>query len=441
MTPMQKKVTLELTIQPQEQGKYLLLPFSMPVDVESLHLSYLYPRYQESEALSGKASFMKRQEINIVDLGLIAPDGTQVGASGSDKSEISVSEVTATPGYRACPLVPGEWKILVGAYKIAPEGVRVTYEVTFTYKKRRWLKGDLHTHTLASDGVLTAEELAWRAVRHGLDFLAITDHNQMISKEALPQVPGLTLIPGVEWTHYQGHANFLGVDRPYDVPFAANTQEEIASRFDSARQRGALITINHPFEEICKFQLDYNTLPFDCLEIWNGPMRESNLKAVGLWQKLLEAGRRIPICGGSDYHRDTPFIFLGGPTTCVYAMSAGLSDILAGLKAGHAYITFAPNGPWLEASAGEATLGEAVSWPEVREINLHAGGLLAGDVVRVVTGTGSEVIVEAPAAGDVRATYAMPGPGFARVEILRGFLPGIPMLPALMANPIYFTGG
>ena len=41
----------------------------------------------------------------------------------------------------------------------------------------RLLKGDLHTHTLASDGVLTAKELGWRAVRHGLDYVAITDHN------------------------------------------------------------------------------------------------------------------------------------------------------------------------------------------------------------------------------------------------------------------------
>jgi hypothetical protein len=32
----------------------------------------------------------------------------------------------------------------------------------------------------------------------------------------------------------------------------------------------------------------------------------------------------------------------------------------------------------------------------------------------------------------------MPRPGFARVEVLRSFLPGVPMLPALISNPIYF---
>jgi len=48
-----------------------------------------------------------------------------------------------------------------------------------------------------------------------------------------------------------------------------------------------------------------NELPIDVLEIWNGPMRESNLKAVGLWHNLLLAGKKVPACGGSDFHRDT----------------------------------------------------------------------------------------------------------------------------------------
>ncbi len=438
---MQELLTFDYFIEPSRQGTYFLLPFDMPADVEMLTLSYDYPRHDENEMGMGSAAFTARQEINIIDLGLVAPDGSQVGASGSDKREISVSEVAASPGYRATPLVPGKWQILVGAYKVAPDGVPVAYQLTFDFKDRRLFKGDLHVHTVASDGVSTVEELAWRAKRHELDFLAITDHNQTVSQDALPKIPGLTLIPGVEWTHYQGHANFLGVDRPYDGSFAANTPEEIQARFASARQRGAHITLNHPFDETCGFNLDWQTLPFDSLEIWNGPMRESNLKAVGFWQSLLAAGRKIPICGGSDYHRDTPFLFLGGPTTCVYAMSPGPSDILAALKDGHAYITFAPDGPWVELTAGEAILGDTVAWSDVKELDILAGGLLKGDVVRVVTGSSSAVIVQAPSAGQVQATYTLEAPGFARLEILRAFIPGLPLLPALISNPIYFEAG
>jgi hypothetical protein len=434
-------LVIQFFVSHEQQGLYLTLPFSMPPNTESFSLTYRYERHHESEIPVEAGKFISRQEINIIDLGIIAPDGVQVGASGSDKTEIQISETSATPGYQPFPLIPGEWHIILGAYKVAPEGVNVVYELSFNAKHLRLFKGDLHIHSLASDGVLTIDELAQRALRHGLDYLAITDHNQMVSTESLPQRPELTLIPGIEWTHFQGHANFLGVDRPYDEPFLANTPEEVQAHFSSARSRGALITINHPFEEICPFLFDIETLPFDCLEIWNGPMRVSNLQAVGLWQSMLMAGAKVPICGGSDYHRDQLFIFPAGPTTCVYAMSPSVADILSGLRQGHAYITFAPNGPALEMTAGDAILGDSVPFSRVKQIQIKASGLLAGDVLQVVTATGSTPILKAETDGDFRGVYTMESPGFARVEILRGFLPGLPILPALISNPIYFEAG
>ena len=38
--------------------------------------------------------------------GLIAPDGSQVGASGSDKTSFFFNGKAATPGYHAHPLTP-----------------------------------------------------------------------------------------------------------------------------------------------------------------------------------------------------------------------------------------------------------------------------------------------------------------------------------------------
>ena len=410
----------------------------MPADTEELTLTYQYERYHTCGIPGDRGSFTARKETNIIDLGLIAPDGQQVGASGSDKPTFLVSETHATPGYRPCPLVPGQWQILVGAYKVAKAGVNVVYELTFTPKHLRLLKGDLHTHTVASDGVLTVEELAQHALRQGLDFLAISDHNQIITRDELPKIPGITLIPGIEWTHYQGHASFLGVDQPYDEPFFTNTDEEMQVRFKSARDRGAFISIDHPFEPGCEFRFNLQSIPFDCLEVWNGPMRESNLRAVGLWQSLLAAGNKLPICGGSDYHHNDPFIFVGGPTTCVYAMSASPADILNALKQGHAYIIFTPDGPSLELSAGDAILGESVPLAKIKELSIDAGGLRAGDVLQVVTGSGSVPILKAEKDGKWQGTYVLDSPGFARIEILRSFLPGLPLLPALISNPIYF---
>jgi len=168
-------------------------------------------------------------------------------------------------------------------------------------------------------------------------------------------------------------------------------------------------------------------------------MRESNLKAVGMWQALLSAGKKIPACAGSDYHRDTPFIFLGGPTTCVYADSNGASDILSALKAGHAYFIYAPNGPELKMKVDEDNiLGDSVKWSEHGWFKFELTNLMAGDKVRVVTGHDSQVVWDAPSNGSFKMTYTMEKPGFARVEVLRAFLPGVPLLPALISNPIYF---
>jgi hypothetical protein len=428
----------EICIKPDQQGTYFTHPFQVPDNVESLVIAYQYPRRPEKESTVEKGIFTSQIEENIIDLGVIDSSGSQIGASGSDKLEIKINEVESTPGYLTCRIQAGEWRLIIGAYKVSPEGVTALYQVHFAYKSRHLIKGDLHTHTLGSDGVHSIEELAVKASRNGLDFLAITDHNQMSRSNSFPCIPGVTLLPGVEWTHYQGHANFIGVDQPYDTPFFCNTPEEIRERFNSARERGALITVNHPFEEVAPFKLELSQVPFDCLEVWNGPMRESNLRAIGLWQHLLVSGKKIPISAGSDYHRDTPFIFLGGPTLCVYSMSDGPSDILTAVRLGHSYITFAPNGPNLQMSADSSIMGDTVKWPEVNEVEIKMDGLKAGDVLRFITQKDSQDVLEAKTEGKVTLHHLMGSPGFLRVELLRSFFPGLPMLPALISNPIYF---
>jgi hypothetical protein len=429
---------LEYFIPHKKEGQYLTLPFEMPQDTESFTLSYQYQAQEETPKGIAGGSFTASEPLNTIDLGLLDLDGNQVGVSGSNKQTITLSETDATPGYAPRALTAGTWQILIGAYKVAPQGVTVTYELSFTPKERKLLIGDIHTHTHASDGVLSLHELAVHAKRHGLDFLAVTDHNQMVSRAQLPKLPGITLIPGVEWTHYQGHANFLGVDKPYDGPFFANNAQDALARFRSARERGALIVINHPFDDCCGFQYDLQEFPFDAIEVWNGPMRESNLRAVGLWQSLLQSGKQIPAVGGSDYHRDNLFQILGGPCMGVYAMSNSPSDILDAIRAGHSFITFAPNGPRLELQVGEWIMGDTVKWRAGQTLEISATGLNKGDVVRVITAVESTDLFVAPSDGAAAVTFPIDSPGFARVEIHRVFLPGVPALPALISNPIYF---
>ena len=456
-------LTKEFFIPHEQEGQYLTLPFEMPEGTDSFTLTYAYERYIPEPIQVNSGTFTARRKSNTIDLGLLAPDGSQVGASGSDKLSFTISEDHATPGYTPRPLTPGTWQILAGAYKVAEEGVNVRYELEFTPKKAfsflenvfqkeeqahqpaqpqpeglQLFLGDAHTHTIASDGILTAEALASHAKSHGLDFLAITDHNQFAKTTALPHVEGITLIPGVEWTHYLGHATFLGVDQPYDEPFFTNDEHEMQARFVSAHARGALIALAHPFDESCPFKLAMGSLPHDCLEVWNGPMRESNLRAIGFWLQLLGTGKKIAITGGSDYHRDNLFQILGGPCMGVYAPSRSASDILMAMRMGHSFITFAPNGPTLHMTCGTAVMGDSLDFTEGLSLHIHADGLKAGDVLRIYSKGAPQDLLTAPADGTCDLDLPVMKPGFLVVQILRTFLPGIPPLPALLSNAIYF---
>ncbi len=429
---------LEIFIEPSRQGEYFTLPFTVPENVESLTISYEYQHYEGSILPILGGNFTSHKSINTIDLGLLAPDGTQIGASGSDKREVTIGEHYATPGYKPCPIPPGNWSILVGAYKVSPEGVKVSYAISYKHKSRRLLLGDIHAHTFESDGVHSATELMIKSMRNGLNFVAITDHNQLVSTDALPKSDEVTLIPATEWTHYLGHANFLGSDKPYDGAFFTNTPEEMQRIFTQAHQRDAVIVVNHPFEEGCEFKYDLKSFPFDCLEVWNGPMRESNLRAIGLWQQMLTQGHKIPMVAGSDYHRDTPFIFLGGPTLGVYSQSKGMSDILQAIRAGHSFATFAPDGPTIDMHSADAAIGDSITWHTGTTITIQTRRLQKGDILRVITPEAAQPILEAPENGEFDITIPVEKPGFIRVDILRAFLPGIPHLPALLSNPIWF---
>jgi predicted metal-dependent phosphoesterase TrpH len=77
---------------------------------------------------------------------------------------------------------------------------------------------DLHTHSTASDGVLAPSALIERAKRHGVDTLALTDHDTIggIAEAREAAAEGIRLIAGVEisvsWRGHLIHVVGLGID-------------------------------------------------------------------------------------------------------------------------------------------------------------------------------------------------------------------------------------
>jgi len=420
MTRSETRV-LHFRLEPEQKGLYLTLPFEMPENVECFELSYRYPK----------------NATNVVDLGLIDARGEQVGASGSNKSEVFVSETDATPGYVPTSLDAGKWQIMIGAYKVGAEGIDLEYTLRFVFKQGRWLIGDNHSHTNASDGILSRQALAEHARNQGLDYLIITDHNMPLSPENTPKVPGLTVIPGVELTLYGGHANFLGSRKPFDGPFFSNDLAGIKAHFESARERGATIVINHPMHEDLPFTFDMQALPFDLIEVWNGPMRSSNLKTIALWQKMLESGRKIPAIAGSDYHRDELGLGLGVPSTIVYAQSSSPSDILSALHAGKSYFVYQQKSARLEMRYGDAGIGDCQAWEPGMRLAIKMTKLKAGDRVKLI---GSDFTHEYPlveANGDFEAFFTPQKPGFVRLELWQSLYGLLPPMPVLVSNPIW----
>ncbi|MGN1328417.1 MAG: hypothetical protein ACI4V4_01810, partial [Eubacterium sp.] len=201
-------ILLHHHIPKDREGTYYTIPFDVPSNVEKITVSYDY--FQK-----GKGVLTDIKPSNTVDIGIEDESGNFIGWSGSAHKSISVGEYDSSPGYLCQHIREGKWKILVGAYHVMPQGVDVTYSIDFKFKEERLLFGDLHIHTTASDGKLSAYEVGAIAKSIGLDFVALANHNNYSENLFLPHIDGLTFVPAVEWTHYKGHMNFFGVINPF----------------------------------------------------------------------------------------------------------------------------------------------------------------------------------------------------------------------------------
>ncbi|PSU33272.1 RNase RNM [Photobacterium lutimaris] len=111
---------------------------------------------------------------------------------------------------------------------------------------------DLHSHTTASDGRLSPEELVSRAVERRVDVLAITDHDTVAGLAAAEQaieaknLP-LTLIKGIEistlWQNFDIHIVGLNID-PEHPAMVRLIEEQAQRRAERAAMMGERLEKN-----------------------------------------------------------------------------------------------------------------------------------------------------------------------------------------------------
>jgi hypothetical protein len=339
------------------------------------------------------------------------------GWSGGARSSFVVSPLGATPGYLAGEVVAGVWQVAIGLYKVPASGVRyeVTAEVigeTAGWTRRvtdalaadgvvvesvvadgvvvdgvgllgaaglagsagprvpgpgerpgrrelpaapgrTWLAGDLHSHTVHSDGALTVPELAALGVSRGLDFLAVTDHNTVSHHRELAAAStayGITLVPGQEVTTSRGHAGVLGDTGWIDFRTPADAW------LTAAESGGGLMSINHPFGGDVSWLHAMERRP-PLLEVWHWSWLDPAWTTPLSWWQAWDPAA-IPV-GGSDWHRPGADSPLGRPTTWVECDDdSGVAGVLDGLRAGRVAITAERDGPILvRHDGGFAAIG------------------------------------------------------------------------------------
>jgi len=465
----------------QSANEFPLLPFETPPGITRLHV-----RYQVSRQLSGDK--VGWQEGNIVDIGLFDPRGAEFlaargfrGWTGTARPEFTIAADEATPGYLPGPVQPGTWHVVLGLYQLAPEGcdyrVVVTLEEQGSRKQEagskkqgaekqrdrktengpRWYRGDLHAHTWHSDGSAPLADLVAAARAQGLDFAAVTEHNTVSHLPLLRDytTPDLLLIPGVEITTYHGHANVWPIDWPADgfVEFRCWNDDQMAQVREAVQARGALFSVNHPKDGGPPWEFGHLFDP-DCIEVWGSPWLVSNYQSLAVWDAQLRQGKRITAVGGSDKHQgpftgELGWYEVGNPCTWVYADALSTEGIIAGLRAGHVFISAGPTGPRLELTAEgihkeqRAAMGDELCLPAGASLRLCCrvqGG--AENVLRLVS---VQEIHEAVIADDdftYERQVVVTGDTYWRAEVIEP--PEAPLdeePAALMAqalsNPIY----
>ncbi len=227
----------------------------------------------------------------------------------------------------------------------------------FTNPGRFW-RGNLHTHSTRSDGVLPPEEVLRRYRAEGYDFVALTDH--FVGVYGYPIVDttpyrgnGFTTILGAE-VHSGAMANgelwhILAVGLPLDFapsnsphfrPVAdQETGAELAQR---ARDAGAYVAIAHPEWSGLTMEDARAIDAAHAVEVYNhgcatGCDRPHGFHTLDL---LLTEGRRLDLIATDDAHFSEPDHF--GGWVMVKAEENTPEALLAALKAGAHYSSTGP---------------------------------------------------------------------------------------------------
>ena len=221
---------------------------------------------------------------------------------------------------------------------------------------KRWYKGNLHTHTLNSDGDSSPEVVAAWYKDHGYHFLVLSDHNKLTDpaplNASLAESEKFLLLPGEEVTSSfekrPAHVNGYGVNELVKPEVGENMASTLQKNVDAIRAARGLPSVNHPNFRWAMTSADLLAVKnLSLFEIYNGHPQVHNRGGGGaesldtMWDTLLTSGRRIYGIAVDDAHvfKRTGKDVSGPGRGWVHVRSTKLAsaDIFAALEAGDFY--------------------------------------------------------------------------------------------------------
>lgn len=226
---------------------------------------------------------------------------------------------------------------------------------------KRWYKGNLHTHTVNSDGDSTPHEVATWYREHGYQFLVLSDHNHLTEITGLNAIHAakekFLLIPGEEVTDAYNrkpiHVNAYNLAELVAPQHGQSVSATIQNNVDAIRRANAIPSLNHPnFQWAVTAQdlLAVNNLTL--FEIYNGHPTVNNRGGGGfqsldeMWDTLLTAGKRVHGIAVDDAHNfktiGQQFSNPGRGWICVQTESLTTANITQAINNGQFYASTGP---------------------------------------------------------------------------------------------------
>lgn len=242
-------------------------------------------------------------------------------------------------------------------------------------KEGNWYKGNLHSHTTNSDGMLTPQESVKRFKEHGYHFLCLSEHDKYTDYRSEFNTDDFIMLPGVEASavlyrekgssdrlkvhHIHGilgtklmqkaaseplfeHGEALKIPKFYgNWKNGAQVAQDLS---DSLQKRGCITTYNHPIWSRVREEEFIHTQGIFALEIYNyNTVNESNTGYdETYWDVMLREGTRIHGFASDDNHDEGLFDDACGGYVVVKAEKLTHDEIITNLLKGNYYSSSGP---------------------------------------------------------------------------------------------------